>query len=100
MWFDVAMQSAPDRRSLTDRLRHLWSEGLARHVVVAQGDHRVLDLPLTIVVVATVLAPWLVGAGALIALLSAHHIGIERRTGESAAAAAASEEPPSDNAAG
>ncbi|MCC6419272.1 MAG: DUF4342 domain-containing protein [Gemmataceae bacterium] len=92
------MQPAPEKTSLTDRLRHLWSEGLTRHVVVAQGDHRVLDLPLTIVVVATVLAPWLVGVGALLALLTAHHIGLERRGNDAPAPASPDAGAPIDGA--
>lgn len=73
--------------SLKQRLVDLFHEGNARHVVVHKEGRSIADLPLTIVVVGTLLAPWLAALLALIALLTGYRIEMRREAEKDAATA-------------
>ncbi|HLV81316.1 MAG TPA: DUF4342 domain-containing protein [Chthonomonadaceae bacterium] len=60
---------------LVEKVRELLHEGNVRHIVIKQGDHTVLEIPVTIGVVAAVLAPVLAAVGAVGAALA--HCTIE-----------------------
>ena len=63
---------------LIDRVKQLIHEGNVRRVIIKQGEHTVVEFPLTIGVVGVVLAPVLAAAGALAALLTDCTIEVER----------------------
>ena len=72
---------------LVERLIH---EGNVRRIVVKQGAHTIVELPLTVGVIGAVLVPMLAVVSALAALLTDCTIEVER-TGEPSDAAAAGE---------
>jgi DNA-binding Lrp family transcriptional regulator len=63
---------------LVSRVRRLMDEGNVRRIKVKQDDKVILDIPLTVGVVGTLLAPTLAALGALAALLSEMTIEVER----------------------
>jgi hypothetical protein len=60
---------------LAGKVKELLHEGNVRRIIVKQEGHRILEIPLTVGVVGTLLAPWLAAVGALGALLT--HCTIE-----------------------
>jgi hypothetical protein len=60
---------------LVGKVRELLHEGNVRRIIVKQDEHRILEIPLTVGIVGTLLAPWLAAVGALGALLT--HCTIE-----------------------
>lgn len=75
----MSQQQASQSRSFSEWITYIWAEGLARHVVVEKAEHRPVDLPLTFVVIAAVVAPWLVAIGVVIAVLKGYRLFVERR---------------------
>ena len=65
--------------SLMDKVKKVVHEGNVRHVVVEKDGRRVVDLPLTLIIVGAVLAPWIVAILAVVALLLEYRISIENR---------------------
>ncbi len=63
---------------LLARFKALLHEGNIRRVVIKQGDRVIVDLPLTLGVVGTVLAPQLAAIGAIAALIAECTIVVER----------------------
>ena len=63
---------------LIDRIKELIEEGNVRRIVVKHEDREVVEFPLTVGVVGTLLAPQLAAVGALAALLTECTIEIER----------------------
>lgn len=71
--------TTPADRSFRARLRYVLPEGSVRHAVVdSKGAHRYIDLPLTVVIVGAVLAPWLAAIGAVVAVVAGCSIRVER----------------------
>lgn len=66
----------PDR--LLAEVRRLVSEANVRRISIKQGEHTVVEFPLTIGVAGAVLAPWLAAAGAIAALVTDCSIVVER----------------------
>lgn len=66
-----------------ERAKDLFRRGNRRHVIVEKGDHRVVYLPLTVVILAALLAVWLVAILAVIAVLNGYSIAIEPQPVES-----------------
>lgn len=64
--------------TLLTTVKRLLHEGNVRRVIVKQGEHTIVELPLTIGVVGVVLAPMLAAIGAISALLSDCTIEVER----------------------
>jgi hypothetical protein len=63
---------------LVDTFKKLVHEGNVRRVIVKQDGRTVVEFPLTVGVIGTVLAPMLAAAGALAAVLSECTIEVER----------------------
>lgn len=66
----------PDR--LLAEMRRLVKEGNVRRISIKQGEHTIVELPLTIGVAGAVLAPWLAAVGAVAALVTDCSIVVER----------------------
>jgi pyruvate/2-oxoglutarate dehydrogenase complex dihydrolipoamide acyltransferase (E2) component len=82
--------------TLFDEVKRVIEEGTARRIVVKQGDQVVVEFPLVVGVVGTVLAAPLAALGALIALLGDCTIEVERDE-PSTEAEPVSEEAPEPN---
>lgn len=63
---------------LIDRVKQLIHEGNVRRVIIKQGEHTVVEFPLTIGVVGALLAPALAALGAIAALITDCTIEVER----------------------
>ena len=63
---------------LVDAVKKLVHEGNVRRVVIKQGDHVIVEFPLTVGVVGTVLAPILAAIGAVAAVMKECTIEVER----------------------
>jgi hypothetical protein len=74
-WETVKLQG----EQIVDEARRLIHEGNVRRVVVKQRGQVVAEFPLTVGVVASVVAPILAAIGALVALLADCSIDLERR---------------------
>ncbi len=68
--------------STRSRVRELIHRGNVRHVVVEKEGQRAVDLPLTVVIVAAVLAIWAVGILLILALAGGYTIHIEDHEAE------------------
>lgn len=67
------------------RVREILHRGNVRHVVVEKDGRRSVDLPLTVVVVAAILAIWAVGILLVLALIAGYTIHIEDTEAEAPA---------------
>ena len=66
--------------TLVDRVKELLHEGNVTRVIVKDEKGKVLlEIPATVGVVGTVLAPWLVALGVIAALVANCRIVVERR---------------------
>jgi len=66
--------------NLVDRVKELLHEGNVTRVIVKDDRGKVLlEIPATVGVVGTVLAPWLVALGVIAALVTNCKIVVERR---------------------
>lgn len=64
------------------RVGKVWREGKTIHVVVTAKDgRRLVDLPLTVVVVGGVLAPWALAIGVVVAVVVGARLETERTDG-------------------
>jgi Domain of unknown function (DUF4342) len=63
---------------LIDRVKQLLHEGNVRRVIIKQGEHTVVEFPLTVGVVGALLAPALAALGAIAALITECSIEVER----------------------
>lgn len=68
--------------SFGQRLKDLFHEGNVRHVVVSKDGRAYVDLPLTVIVIGALLAPWLAVIGVLVAVFVSAKMEVVR-TGES-----------------
>ena len=64
---------------LAGKIRELVHQGNVTRIHVKQGDNTILQLPVTLGAVGTVLAPWLAAAGVVGALVTRCTIEVERR---------------------
>lgn len=67
-----------ENRSFMQQIKYLWDESLARHVIVRRDEHKPVDLPLLVVIIAAMVAPWLVAGGAIVALVMSYRIEMTR----------------------
>ncbi len=66
--------------NLVDRVRELLHEGNVTRVIVKDEKERtLLEIPATVGVIGTVLAPWLAALGVIAALVTNCRIVVERR---------------------
>jgi hypothetical protein len=63
---------------LVDAVKQLLHEGNVRRVIIKQGDHTVVEFPLTVGVVGAVLAPILAVLGALATVMTESTVVVER----------------------
>jgi hypothetical protein len=63
---------------LLDKVKELVHEGNVRQVTIKQGDRTIVAIPLTLGVVAAVIAPMLAAVGAIAALATDCSIVVER----------------------
>ena len=63
---------------LIDRIKELIDEGNVRRIIVTHEGREIVEFPLTVGVVGTLLAPQLAAVGALAALLTECTIEVER----------------------
>lgn len=63
---------------LVDAVKTLLHEGNVRRVIIKQGDHTVVEFPLTVGVVGAVLAPILAVLGALATVMTESTVVVER----------------------
>ena len=87
------MTQFAEERSFTERAKDVVRQGNRRHVIVEKGDHRVVYLPLTIVLLAALLAVWMVAILLVIAVLKGYSISVEPGTNETAVPPAQPEMP-------
>lgn len=73
-------------------LKHLWAEGLARKFVVDREGSNIARVPLSIVIIGAIVAPWLAAAGVVLAVVTGCRIAVER-DGETPALAPEPPEP-------
>jgi hypothetical protein len=67
-------------RHLLDKVTDLIHEGNIRRIRIVHDGQTLMELPLTVVAVGTLLAPQLAALGALAALIANCTIAVERRT--------------------
>ena len=63
---------------VVDKAKELWGEGKARRVVIRRAGEHYVELPLTLAIVGTVLAPHFALVSAVVALATGCSIGVER----------------------
>ena len=69
---------------LLEEVKRLIHEGNVRRIVIKQGDHTIVEFPLTLGLVGAALAPALAAVGAMAALLTDCSIEVERESEPSA----------------
>ena len=68
---------------LIDAVKKLVHEGNVRRVIIKQGDQVVVEFPLTVGVIGTVIAPVLAAIGAIAAMINECTLEVERVKGKS-----------------
>ena len=63
---------------LIDAFKKLVHEGNVRRVIIKQGDHVIVEFPLTVGVIGTVVAPVLAAIGAIAAMINECTLEVER----------------------
>lgn len=67
-----------DGDRLIAEVKRLIAEGNVRRISIKQGEHTIIELPLTVGVAGAILAPWLAAVGAIAALVTDCSIVVER----------------------
>lgn len=67
-----------DGDRLLAEVKRLIAEGNVRRISIKQGQHTIVELPLTLGVAGAILAPWLAAVGAIAALVTDCSIVVER----------------------
>jgi hypothetical protein len=67
-----------DGDRLLGEFKRLVAEGNVRRISIKQGEHTVVEMPLTVGVVGALLSPWLAAVGAIAALVTDCSIVVER----------------------
>jgi uncharacterized protein DUF4342 len=67
-----------DGDRLIAEVKRLINEGNVRRISIKQGDHTIIELPLTVGLAGALLAPWLAAIGAVAALVTDCSIVVER----------------------
>ncbi len=63
---------------LADKVKDLIHQGNVRRIIIRHEGHTVVEFPLTVGVVGTLLAPWLAAVGAIGALITSCTIEVVR----------------------
>lgn len=64
--------------NLLTTVKKLIHEGNVRRIIVKQGEHTIVELPLSVGVISVVMAPMLAAIGAISALMAECTIEVER----------------------
>jgi hypothetical protein len=64
------MVAETNQKPARGQIRAGYDEGMRRRFVVRKGDNVVLDLPLLLVVIGAILAPWVAVAGGILAVVN------------------------------
>ena len=84
----------PDQQqSKKDRLKDLFNEGMRRHVRMTKEERTIVNLPLNVVILGTLLAPWLIGILVLIGLMAGYNVTLDRDADDATAPPDAPEPP-------
>lgn len=67
-----------DGDRLVAEVKRLIAEGNVRRISIKQGEHTIVELPLTVGVAGAIIAPWLAAVGAVAALVTDCSIVVER----------------------
>ena len=67
-----------DGDRLIAEVKRLIAEGNVRRISIKQGEHTIVELPLTVGVAGAIIAPWLAAVGAVAALVTDCSIVVER----------------------
>ena len=67
-----------DGDRLLAEFKRLLNEGNVRRISIKQGEHTLVEFPLTVGLAGAVLAPWLAAVGAIAALATDSSIVVER----------------------
>ena len=59
-------------------VRRVWHGGLVRRVTVTRDGRTLVDVPLTVIVIGGVLAPWLLALGAVVAVLTGCQLAVRQ----------------------
>ncbi|MGE0570472.1 MAG: DUF4342 domain-containing protein [Dehalococcoidia bacterium] len=59
-------------------VRRVWQGGLVRRVTVTREGRTLVDVPLTVIVIGGVLAPWLLALGAVVAVLTGCQLAVRQ----------------------
>lgn len=79
--------STVEKKGLGERIGDIVREGNARHIIAEKEGRRLVDLPLTVIVISVILAPWLVAILAAIAVIAGYSIRMETPTPSTAGGA-------------
>jgi Domain of unknown function (DUF4342) len=67
-----------DGDHLLAEVKRIIAEGNVRRIGIKQGEHTIVEVPLTVGVAGAILAPWLAAIGAIAALVTDCSIVVER----------------------
>ena len=67
-----------DGDRLLGEFKRLVAEGNVRRISIKQGEHTVIEFPVTVGVAGALFAPWLVAVGAIAAVVTDCSIVVER----------------------
>ena len=71
-----------EQRLFGEWVRFLWRESIERRIVISKEERTAVNLPLLLVIIAAVVAPWLAAIGLVIGVVMGYRIGMERVGGE------------------
>jgi hypothetical protein len=74
----MSEQAGTSDRSFRQWVRDTWNAGMAIHAIVEKGGRRIVDLPLNVVIIAGILAPWALGIGVVVAVIAGYRLYTER----------------------
>ena len=78
-WFQEEFRTAGNQ--MFDRAKDLFHQGNMRHVIIKRDGHTLVQFPLTVGVIGTLLAPQLMALGIAAALLASCTIEVHRSDG-------------------
>ncbi|MDR0876062.1 MAG: DUF4342 domain-containing protein [Clostridiales Family XIII bacterium] len=77
----VGVKVSDQAQKVVDQIKELVRKGNVSRIVIRKDDETVLNLPVTVGVIGTVLAPWLTVIGSIVALGSKHSIELIKDDG-------------------
>lgn len=74
----MSEQAGTSNRSFRQWVRDTWNAGMAIRAIVEKEGRRIVDLPLNVVIIAGILAPWALGIGVVVAVIAGYRLYTER----------------------